>query len=41
MRRCRTPSEVFRLAKAGSPIAPCRLVKANSDEELAKKMAGN
>jgi hypothetical protein len=29
------------LAKAGSPVAPCRLVKANSDEELAKKMAGN
>ncbi|WP_433237891.1 hypothetical protein ACQPYK_29795 [Streptosporangium sp. CA-135522] len=29
------------LAKVGSPVAPCQLVNADSDEEIAKEMAGN
>ncbi|MEV4578055.1 hypothetical protein AB0K16_32890 [Nonomuraea jabiensis] len=29
------------LAKAGSPVAPCKLVTADSDEESVKEMAGN
>ncbi|MBT2224906.1 hypothetical protein [Nonomuraea sp. NEAU-A123] len=29
------------LAKAGSTVAPCRLVNANSDGDIAKELAGN
>nr|SBP01060.1 hypothetical protein BN4615_P10576 [Nonomuraea gerenzanensis] len=29
------------LAKAGSPVAPCTLVDAQSDEAMVKEMAGN